>query len=81
MIKLRRIFDAVWLIDFEFSAPTGERPRVVCLVGREYFSKKLIRIFDPDFGPKAPFDLGDRAFQGLGPALPLGLAGLYFGHE
>ncbi len=47
MNQLNR-FDSVWLVDFEYSAPTGERPRVVCMVGREFFSGQLIRLFADD---------------------------------
>ena len=31
-------FREVWLADFEFSAPPGERPLPVCLVAREFRS-------------------------------------------
>ncbi|TWU64624.1 DNA polymerase [Crateriforma conspicua] len=37
-------FDSVWSLDFEFSQPPGERPRVVCLVAREYKTRRLIRV-------------------------------------
>jgi DNA polymerase-1 len=43
MDQLNR-FDLVWLVDFEFSQPPGERPEVVCMVGREFFSGQLIRL-------------------------------------
>lgn len=56
-------FDAVWSIDFEFSCPPGERPSVVCMVAREYFSKRLIRISMDDLRimERPPFDIGDRS--------------------
>jgi DNA polymerase-1 len=38
-------FRAVWLVDFEFSAPPGERPTPVCLVAREYRSGRTTKIF------------------------------------
>ena len=38
-------FNQIWMIDFEFSASAGEVPIVVCLVAKEYFSKKVIRVF------------------------------------
>lgn len=60
MYELQSWFEAVWLIDFEFSAPSGERPSVFCLVAKEYFSQRLIRIFAPDFGHSPPFSVNDR---------------------
>ena len=29
-------YDQVWCVDFEFSAPRGERPTPGCMVAREY---------------------------------------------
>lgn len=56
-------FDSVWSVDFEFSQPSGERPTVVCLVAREFHSKRLVRIGMDDLaamdGP--PFDVGERS--------------------
>ena len=40
-----RHFREVWLVDFEFSSPDGERPTVVCLVARELFTSRLVRLF------------------------------------
>ncbi len=56
-------FESVWLIDFEFSQPPGERPRVACLVAREFHSKRIIRIgFDEiQTMERPPFDVGDRS--------------------
>ena len=41
-------FREVWLVDFEFSAPPGERPAVVCLVARELNSGRLIRLWEDE---------------------------------
>jgi hypothetical protein len=38
-----RHYREVWLVDFEFTAPPGERPTPLCLVARELFSGRLIR--------------------------------------
>ena len=55
-------FQAVWLIDFEFSCAPGERPKVVCLVAREFHSKQLIRLgLDEISGMDCPFDTGTKA--------------------
>src|SRR5277367_6186249 len=38
----------VWLVDFEFSAPPGERPDPVCLVAHELKGGKKIRLFQEE---------------------------------
>ncbi len=35
-------FSAVWAVDFEFTAPPGERPEPVCLADRELRSNRNI---------------------------------------
>lgn len=40
-----RVFREVWLVDFEFSAPPGERPAVVCLVAWEVHSGQKLRLW------------------------------------
>jgi len=46
MIKLRAMeFAQVWLFDFEFSAPPGERPKPICLVAWELISGRKMRIW------------------------------------
>ena len=56
-------FESIWLIDFEFSQPPGERPYVVCLVAREFHSKRIIRIACDELqaGVEPPFDVGERS--------------------
>ena len=56
-------FDSVWSLDFEFSQPTGERPNVVCLVAREFHSKRLIRIGMHELAAmhETPFDVSERS--------------------
>ena len=59
--QLREFFPAVWLVDFEFSAPSGERPTPLCLVAREFFTGQLLRVWIDGDGPvKLPFDTGPR---------------------
>lgn len=36
-------FPFIWLVDFEFSAPDGERPTPLCLVAREYRTGRTVR--------------------------------------
>ncbi len=50
----------VWLVDFEFSAPDGERPTVVCLVARELFSNRLIRLFANELTDRPPFPVDEK---------------------
>ena len=38
-------FAEVWLADFEFHAPPGECPEVICLVARELVSGRLVRLW------------------------------------
>lgn len=56
-------FDSVWSIDFEYSCPPGERPKVVCMVVREFFTKRLIRIGMKELQQmkSPPFDVGERS--------------------
>ena len=56
-------FTAVWSIDFEFSQPPGERPRVACLVAREFHTKRIIRVDMAQLRKmdRPPFDTGDKS--------------------
>jgi len=38
-------FSAVWFVDFEFTAPDGERPKPVCMVAREMRTGRLFRLW------------------------------------
>jgi len=44
----------LWLVDFEFAAPAGERPRPHCLVARELRSGRLVRLWLGDGAPAQP---------------------------
>ncbi|MBS0289749.1 MAG: DNA polymerase I [Proteobacteria bacterium] len=44
----KRVFREVWLVDFEFSAPPGEQPSVVCMVAHEIGSGKRIRVWQDE---------------------------------
>ena len=43
-----RHYRQVWLVDFEFHQPPGERPSAVCMVATEYRSKRTLRIWRED---------------------------------
>ncbi len=50
----------VWLVDFEFSAPPGERPDPVCLVAREFRSGRTLRLWQDDLRGRRmpPYPIG-----------------------
>lgn len=53
-------FSEVWLADFEFSAPPGGRPQPHCLVAREFFTGRTLKIWADDLREmdSPPFDCG-----------------------
>src|SRR3954452_18862330 len=86
----------VWLVDFEFQAPPGARPRPVCMVAREFWSGRLIRLWRDDLVAlrRAPFNVGPDAlfvayfasaelgcFLVLGWPLPCHILDLYAEHR
>jgi DNA polymerase-1 len=50
----------IWLIDFEFQAPKGERPRPLCLSARELNSGRVVSLWRHEMQamPQAPFGTG-----------------------
>jgi len=56
-------FRAIWFFDFEFSAPSGELPEVVCMVAREYRSGETIRVTGDELRrmTEAPFDISENS--------------------
>lgn len=53
-------FREMWLVDFEFTCPPGERPTPLCLVGREFRSGRLLRVWfnDSTDPPQCPIPTG-----------------------
>src|SRR5262249_49586720 len=53
-------FREVWLCDFEFSAPAGERPTPLCMVAREYRTGQTLRLGHDQLKAldKPPIDVG-----------------------
>lgn len=41
-------FKEIWLIDFEYSVEEGNHPKPICLVAKEYNSKKVMKIWEYD---------------------------------
>lgn len=51
-------FREVWTVDFEFTAPPGERPHVICVAARELKTGRTIRQWEGEFGPLPPYPTG-----------------------
>lgn len=53
----------VWLADFEFRQPAGERPEPVCMVAREYRTGRTLRVWADDLAAmdQPPFPIGTDA--------------------
>ena len=59
MKLLRRYYRQAWAVDFEFTAPLGERALPLCLVARELFSGQLVRCWLDGSAPaRPPFGTG-----------------------
>ena len=56
-------FDEVWLLDFEFQAPDGHLPNVLCMVAREFRTDRTIRLWQDELSdlPASPFSVGPRS--------------------
>src|SRR5437879_1415392 len=58
-------FREIWLVDFEFNQPAGERPTPLCMVAREFRSGRLIRLWQDQLSvlPEPPYCIsGDALF-------------------
>jgi DNA polymerase I len=51
-------FREVLVVDYEFTAPTGERPLPICVVVRELKTGRTIRVWEDEFGPSPPYPTG-----------------------
>jgi hypothetical protein len=56
--EIQTNFRNVWLVDFEFHQPDGERPTPICFVAREFFTGRTLRQFSP-FDPTPSYGTGD----------------------
>jgi DNA polymerase family A len=54
-------FEEVWLVDFEFVAPPGERPDPVCVCALELKSGRRLRLWRHEFGDRPPYRTDARA--------------------
>jgi hypothetical protein len=66
MHALQRHYREVLCVDFEFTAPPGERPTPLCLVAREVFSGRLARQWVDGTAPRRPPFPTDAASAELG---------------
>ncbi len=55
--------DGIWLVDFEYYAPDGERPEPLCMVAREWRTGSTVRLWREELKarPEAPFPTGPRS--------------------
>ena len=53
-------YAAIWLVDFEFRQPAGDRPAVQCMVAHEYRTGRTIRLWADDLYRMSapPFPIG-----------------------
>ena len=63
MIDPLHYYREIWLVDFEFCQPPGERPTPVCMVAREFRSGRTIRVWADQLATMAepPFPIGPGA--------------------
>jgi DNA polymerase family A len=54
-------FTEIWLVDTEYVARPGERPIPVCLVYREFRTKRTIRLWQDELGTLPPYSLGPES--------------------
>jgi DNA polymerase-1 len=56
-------FQEVWLADFEFNAPAGERPTPICMVARELRTGRTLRLWRDELLARRvpPYPLGPEA--------------------
>ena len=62
-IEARLPFNEIWLVDFEFVAQDGGRPRPVCMVAAELWSGRQIRLWEDELAAldSPPFAIGPDA--------------------
>ncbi len=60
-MNLLQQYSEIWVLDFEFYAPPGERPHPLCLVAREYFTGVTHRMWEDEITTRTnpPFLVGE----------------------
>ena len=56
-------YEEIWLVDFEFRQPAGERPVPVCVVARELRSGRLVRLWQDELQsrPAPPYGVDGKS--------------------
>jgi hypothetical protein len=56
-------FMEIWLVDFEFAAPSGAAPEVRCLVALEYNTGRKIRLWVDELGglAESPYSIDEQS--------------------
>jgi DNA polymerase family A len=56
-------YDLIFFVDFEYYAPPGELPLVICMVVREFHTGKTVRLWEDELENMAepPFPMGQNA--------------------
>ena len=56
-------FDEIWLVDAEYSAQPGCRPVPICVVAKEAFTGRELRLWEDELAAAAvpPFRIDERA--------------------
>src|SRR5437879_5971050 len=59
-MKLLSDFTEVWLVDFEFVAPPGERPTPVCMVAQEFRTGRTLQLWRDELSAllTPPYSIG-----------------------
>ena len=66
-------YHEVWAVDFEFTAPLGERPSPICMVARELRGGRTIRRWQDELTSSPPFSIGsDNLFVAFYASAELG---------
>ncbi|MHB8969721.1 MAG: DNA polymerase [Pirellulaceae bacterium] len=57
---MMRHYREIWCVDFEYHAPSGNVPQPICMVGREYRTGRLIRLWQDELTVlrEPPFPIG-----------------------
>lgn len=55
-----RFYSEIWIVDFEFTQPPGDRPTVICMVAQEFRSGRTIRLWEDKLAKmtRPPFPIG-----------------------
>ena len=53
----------IWLVDFEYGSTPGNPPEIRCMVAREFFSGRTIRLWEDHLRvlPEPPFSIGPQS--------------------